>query len=163
MPKNQTIEDPRGRFIQEYVHIDADPDVVFRIADSSEEAWRWVPDLISAEIVGGGDKRVGCTVKVRLKLFGLVPMTFFQDVTSYDPPRSVGLRGTGPGMEYDEVFRVAPDGKGAFAGYDIYLKYRGPAKLLGRFADDFNRFIMRKELAKLKAAAEAYPEPPRRR
>lgn len=152
-------DDARGKFLQEYVWIKAPPELVFRIAESPEEAWRWVPGFVSAKVVGGGEKRVGSDMEVKMKVFGRT-MTVIQHLVSYDPPRSVGFTGKVPMMAFDEIFRVAGDRDGAFAGYDIYVKYLGPMKLLGNKADSITRFVMRNELRKLKSAAEAYPNAP---
>jgi carbon monoxide dehydrogenase subunit G len=152
---------PRTHSISEHVFIDASPELVWKLYDDPAELVRWAPSLLTAEIEGGGPKRLGAKLRCSMKMAGFKMQTV-EEVVAYEAPRKSALRGSSPGMGYDMVLEIVPDGKGTRAYYECVATYRGAMRLLARLMNRMNRDMIKSALASLKAEAERRREPPPR-
>jgi carbon monoxide dehydrogenase subunit G len=90
---------------------------------------RWDPGVASARALTEGGVRAGSRYELIVVFNGRrLPMTY--EVTAYDPPNRVELRGSGSTVNARDDIRFESEGDGTRIRYLADLRLKGPLRLL---------------------------------
>jgi len=116
---------------------------VFAFVGDFVNSAKWDPGVADARNVTEGPVRVGTRYELTV-LFGdrRLPMTY--EVTTFDPPHRVELRGTGSTVNAVDDIRFEPTADGTRIRYVADLRLKGPFRiaeplLRGRFEETGRR------------------------
>jgi carbon monoxide dehydrogenase subunit G len=102
---------------------------VFRFVGDFANTERWDPGVASARALTEGPVRVGSRYELTVVFNGRsLPMTY--EVTAYDPPNRVELRGSGSAVRARDDIRFEARGEGTRILYLADLRLRGVLRLL---------------------------------
>jgi carbon monoxide dehydrogenase subunit G len=138
-------------------HIAAPIERVFAWVDDEEKLRAWMDGL--EETIDpegrGRERRVGTRFRQRIREGGRL-VEYEGEVTAYEKPRHIGVR-IGNAMFACEVdYRFAPEGQGTRLDYRAEFLYRHwLARVMGALFGWLTWRILKKQIAKLKAVAEA--------
>jgi dehydrogenase/reductase SDR family member 12 len=141
--------------LREELEVDRPLDEVFGFVGDFANAERWDPGVASSRAVTEGPVRVGSRYELTVLFNGRqLPMTY--EVTAYDPPHRVELRGAGSTVKAvdDILFEATATGTRIYYTADLRLKgVLRPVELLirSRFEETGRRAMegMRSALLRL--------------
>lgn len=116
-------------------------DVFAYLADFSTTQ-EWDPGVAEAAVLGDGTIGLGARIRVVADFMGSkTPLVY--EITEYDPPAAVTLRGENATVVSLDRITVVPDGDGSLVTYDADLRLKGVLRLadpllglvFGRIAD----------------------------
>lgn len=108
--------------------VDRPVEEVFALVGDFANAERWDPGVASSRALTEGPVRVGSRYSLTVVFNGRrLPMTY--EVTAYDPPRRVELRGSGSTVNALDDIRFEPAERGTRIRYTADLRLRGPLRL----------------------------------
>ena len=115
-------------FLKEQLEVNRPLEEVFTFVGDFANAERWDPGVVSARALTDGPVRVGSRYELIVVFNGRrLPMTY--EVTAYDPPHRVELRGTGSTVNALDDIRFDPTERGTRIRYAADLRLRGPARI----------------------------------
>ena len=114
--------------LKEQLEVNRPMDEVFTFVGDFANAERWDPGVASSRALADGPVRVGSRYELIVVFNGRrLPMTY--EVTAYDPPHRVELRGTGSTVNAVDDIRFEPTERGTRIRYTADLRLRGPFRL----------------------------------
>jgi carbon monoxide dehydrogenase subunit G len=114
--------------LHEELEVDRPVEEVFGFVGDFANAERWDPGVAASTALTEGPVRVGSRYALTVVFNGRqLPMTY--QVTAYDPPRRVELRGTGSTVKALDDIRFEATGRGTRIRYTADLRLRGPLRL----------------------------------
>jgi carbon monoxide dehydrogenase subunit G len=114
--------------LKEQLEVNRPLEEVFTFVGDFANAERWDPGVASSRALTDGPVRVGSRYELTVMFNGRrLPMTY--EVTAYDPPHRVELRGTGSTVSALDDIRFEPTERGTRIRYTADLRLRGPFRL----------------------------------
>jgi len=128
-------------------------DEVFDLIGDFANAEVWDPGVEESRAITEGPVRVGSTYELIVVFNGRrLPMTY--EVTAYDPPRRVVLRGTGSTVNALDDIRLEATGDGTRILYTADLRLKGILRVAEPLLGSRFREVGRKAMAGMRAALE---------
>lgn len=144
--------------IVESIEIDRSPEEVWSVVADLDTHTKWRPSVREFRQVSDGPLGVGARIREVLDWRGR-EIVIDDVVTTFEPPRRLGIRGGWKAADFAVDFRLEPDGDGTTVTMDWPLY---PKSLLLKVAAPFMSGAMRRatkeELDLLKAYVEHGPE-----
>jgi carbon monoxide dehydrogenase subunit G len=130
--------------LEDSIHVDRSPEVVYALVRDLERAPEWQDSLESVDVEAGTEVR----------RFGgrRVEASFF--VLEDDPPRRFAISSDGGPAEARAEFDLEPDGDGTRVVFTVDLRLRGAAGLASGVVKPTAQREMRADLERLKELAE---------
>jgi carbon monoxide dehydrogenase subunit G len=117
----------------------------------------WDPGVKDAEQLTDGPVGVGTRVRVVASFMGRA-VELVYEVTEFEPPRRIVLRGENPTtLSIDEIV-VDPDGEGCRVSYDANLTLKGPLRLADPLLALVFRRVADRAIGGLRKAIGAHAE-----
>lgn len=142
------------RFKQQAI-LNAPPESVWGVLTDWERQASWMPDVAWIRVLGQ-ERALGAQVHVRMKVFGIPLATDLLRVTTWEPPRLLGIHHEGVVIGVAE-WRLEPaEGGTRFIWSE---EVRMPPPILGALSlllySPFQRFMLRRSMRNLKRLIEA--------
>ena len=138
-------------------HMDAAPEAVFAVLADMERWPRWMAALKRVEVTTEGPTAVGSKTRDRYDLAPLVRVTQYSEITEYEPPRLLALRGRGGGVSYEFEFVVVAAEGGTRVDQTVRATFALLLKPIEPLAGILFRWGERRNLRRLARIAEAGP------
>jgi carbon monoxide dehydrogenase subunit G len=114
--------------LKEQLEVHRPLEEVFSFVGDFANAERWDPGVASSRALTDGPAGVGSRYELIVVFNGKrLPMTY--EVTAFDPPHRVELRGTGFTVNALDDIRFEPTERGTRIRYTADLRLRGPLRL----------------------------------
>jgi carbon monoxide dehydrogenase subunit G len=114
--------------LKEQLEVNRPLEEVFAFVGDFANAERWDPGVASSRALTDAPVRVGSRYELLVVFNGRrLPMTY--EVTAYDPPHRVELRGTGSTVNALDDIRFEQTERGTRIRYTADLRLRGPLRL----------------------------------
>jgi hypothetical protein len=136
--------------------IQATPERVWQIIADLEGQKHWMVDVSSLEIVGEKRSGAGAVLELTSRLFGLPVVKDIMEVTTWDPPRELGVVHRGQ-FSGSGAFRLEPQGCGTL--FTWWEDFKAPLGELGELGHSWIikphlERVFSRSLANLKWIAE---------
>lgn len=115
------------------------PDQAFALMADFANAKHWDPATLDSKLLGDKSVGVGARFELNMKIFGRENDIVYE-ITEFDPPSRVVLRGENAGSVAEDEITVVPSGEGSQVTYAAVVTMKGAFKAIGPiFAPVFKR------------------------
>jgi carbon monoxide dehydrogenase subunit G len=142
--------------LRKELEVDRPLDEVFSFIGDFVNSATWDPGVAEARNATEGPVRVGTTYELIVIFNGRrLPMTY--EVTAYEPPNRVELRGTGSTVNAVDDIRFEATPTGTRIRYEADLRLKGVLRALGPFVRRKFEETGRSAMTGMRSALEALP------
>ena len=130
---------------------------VWAMIDDADNLKQWMEGLLDTEYPDGFDRRraVGTRFVQRIREGGRVA-DYAGDIVAYDPPRHLGITVGNSVFRMQVDYRLTPVAAGTRLDYSALMVEAGAiVRFMSRLFGWLTRRILRKQMGRLKALAEA--------
>jgi carbon monoxide dehydrogenase subunit G len=131
--------------LEDSIHVDRSPEVVYALVRDLERAPEWQDSLESVDVEAGTEVRRFGARRVEASFF----------VLEDDPPRRFAISSDGGPAQARAEFDLEPDGDGTRVVFTVDLRLRGTARLASGVVKPTAQREMRADLERLKDLAES--------